>query len=180
MAALIATVMFVTDIIVLVAGGAAPSTAEGWFALLQNHRAAALFQLFFTDLVGVVLMTPIILALYRALKRANAAYSALAGALAITGIALVFVTNSNYTLIYLSDQYAAATSQIQQAQLLAAAEQMLTAGTWGTGPLMAGFFLEAALVIVSAIMLRGDIFDKRIGYLGIVAHGLDLAHRLCS
>jgi hypothetical protein len=124
----------------------------------------------------VALVAPIMLALYAALRRANAAYSALAAALAFIGIALVFATNTNYSLINLSNQYAAATTEVYRSQLLAAAESALATGTWGTGPLMAGFLLEGALVIISIIMLPGDIFGKGIAYLGILAHGLDLAH----
>jgi hypothetical protein len=175
-AALIATVLFLSDVIVLTTGGSMLSSAQSWFTLFQNNKVAGLLQLFFTDLIGVALVAPIILALYAALRRSNAAYSALAAALAFIGIALVFATNTNYSLLYLSHQYATATTEVERSQLLAAAESALAAGTWGTGPLMAGFLLEGALVIISIIMLPGDIFGKGIAYLGILAHGLDLAH----
>ncbi|MDI7277736.1 MAG: hypothetical protein QME94_17290, partial [Anaerolineae bacterium] len=85
-AALIATALFVSDVVVLATGGPAPESAHAWFALLQDSRAAGLLQLFFTDLIGIALMVPIILALYAALRRANPACSALAAALAFIGI----------------------------------------------------------------------------------------------
>jgi hypothetical protein len=47
---------------------------------------------------------------------------------------------------------------------------------WGTGPLVAGFLFEGALVMISVIRLPGDILGKGIAYLGILAHGLDFAH----
>ncbi len=84
--------------------------------------------------------------------------------------------NSNYCLVYLSDQYAAATTELQRSQLLAAAESALATGTWGTGPLIGGLLAEAALLTMSALMLQGGVFGRGVAYLGILAHGLDLAH----
>jgi len=153
-AALIATVLFLSDIVVLIALGPLPSTANDWFTLLQNNRVIGIFQLFFTDLIGMVLLIPIIFALYAALRRANGVYSALAMALAFIGIAIIFATNTNYSLIYLSNQYAAATTEIQRAQLLTAGESTIAAGMWSTGPLVAGFLVESALVILSVVMLQ--------------------------
>jgi hypothetical protein len=155
------------------------SAASDWFALMQSNRVAGLLQLFFTDLFGVALMFPIVFALYAALRRANGVYSAFATGLACLGIAIVIATNTNYSLVYLSDQYAAATTDAQRSMLLAEGESMLALLN-GTGPIMAGFFLEGALVIISVVMLQGRVrvFSKGIAYLGLVAHGLDLAHAI--
>jgi len=177
-AALLATALFVTDIIVLVAAGEAPSSAQGWFTLLQEARAAGLLQLFFTDLIGVALMAPIALALVAALRRANAAYSALAAVLAIVGIAIVLATNPNYALLHLSERYAAAATAAERSLLLAAGESTMASGFSGTGPILGSFILEGALLILSILMLRGPAFGKGIAYLGIVAHGLDVARSL--
>lgn len=174
-AALIATALFVVDIIVLVAGGVAPDTAQAWFTVLQNDRGAALLQLFFTDIVGVVLVLPLILALYVALRPLSPTWSALAIAFALVGMPLVFATNANYSLIALSDRYAAAASGAERSALLAAGESVIAAWA-GTGPLMATFFLPGALTMISAIMRRSPDFGRWIAYLGILAHGLDFLH----
>jgi hypothetical protein len=174
-AALIATALFVVDIVVLVAGGEAPESAQAWFALLENDRGAGLLQLFFTDIVGVVLVIPVVLALYVVLRRSSPVWSALAIAFAFVGIPLVFATNANYSLITLSDQYAAATTEAERSALLVAGGSVIAAGA-GTGPLMATFFLPGGLTMISAIMLRSPIFGRWIAYLGILAHGLDFLH----
>ncbi len=173
--ALIAACLFLCDIVVLVGGGAMPASAQAWLGLFAENRAAALLQLFFTDLVGVALMAPLVFSLYVALRRVDPLYPALAAALAFVGIAAVFATNANYSLIALASQYAAATAEARRAQLLAAAESALALGQ-GTGALMANLFLECALLLFSTIMLRSTGFGQGIGYLGILAHGLDLAH----
>ena len=107
-------------------------------------------------------------------------YSAFALALAFIGIAILFATNTNYSPIYLSNQYAAATTEIQRVRLLAAGESTLATSMWGTGPLVAGFFVESAFVILSVVMLqdRTHVFGKGTAYLGILAHGLDVAHSI--
>jgi hypothetical protein len=152
-------------------------SASSWLALMQNDRVAGLLQLFFTDLIGVALLYPIFFALYAALRRTNEVYAAFATGLACLGIAIVLATNINYSLLYFNDQYATAATAAQQLQIV-------TAGQWfvallnGTGPLMGGLFIEGAYVIISISMLRSSSFSKRIAYLGLVAHGLDVAHTL--
>jgi hypothetical protein len=178
-AALIATVFFLSDIIVLPALGSLPTTATAWFTLLQNNRVIGLAQLFFSDLIGIVLMFPIVFALAAAMRRENAAYAAFAAVLAFAGIAIVLATNTNYSMIYLSNQYAAATSEVQKSLLLAAGESLLAAAN-STGFYMGGLLIESAFVMISVVMLQSrlPIFSRRIAYLGILAHGLDLAHSI--
>jgi hypothetical protein len=176
-AALIATALFIGDIVVLINGNTMLGSASGWFTLMQNDRVAGLLQLFFTDLVGVALMYPIFFALFAALRRTNEVYVAFATGLAFLGIAIVLATNINYSLLYFNDQYAVATTAAQRAQLVTAGESFV-AMLNGTGPLMGGLFIESAFVIVSIIMLRSRVFSKRMAYLGLVAHGLDVAHSI--
>ncbi len=176
-AALIATALFVGDIVILITGNAMLASANSWFTLMQNDRVAGLLQLFFTDLVGVALMYPIFFALYAALRRTDEVYAAFATGLAIMGLAIVLATNINYSLLYFNDQYAAATIAAQRSQIVTAGESFV-AMLNGTGPLMGGLFIEGAFVIVSIIMLRSRVFSKRIAYLGLLAHGLDVAHSI--
>jgi hypothetical protein len=176
-AALIATVLFIGDIVVLITGNTMLGSANSWLMLMQADRVAGLLQLFFTDLVGVALMYPIFFALYAALRRSNEVYAAFAAGLAFVGIAIVIATNVNYSLLYFNDQYAAATTAAQRAQIVTAGESFVALLN-GTGPFMGGLFIESAFVIVSIIMLRNSVFSKRLAYLGIVAHGLDVAHSI--
>jgi hypothetical protein len=175
-AALIAVVFFFADIIIFVGGGAQPASAGEWFSLLQRDRVGGLLHLLFPDLLGLILLAPLVLSLYAVLRHTHAAYAALSAMLAFLGVALVLAANSNYALLYLGERYAAASSEAQRALFLAAAESALAQSTWGTGPLVAGALLEGALTLFSCLMLCDTVFGKRIGWLGIVAHGLDLAH----
>ena len=176
-AALIATVLFVGDIVIMITGNAMLGSAGSWLMLMQTDRVAGLLQLFFTDLIGVALMYPIVFALCAAFRRTNeVVYAAFATGLAFLGIGIVLATNINYSLLYFNDQYAAAAAA-QRSQIATAGESFVALLN-GTGPLMGGLFIESAFVIVSIIMLRSNVFSKRLAYLGMVAHGLDVAHTI--
>ena len=174
--ALITSVLFFSDIVVLVTGVPMPGSASELFALMQGNRVAGILELFFTDLIGLVLLIPFIFGLYTVLRRANATYAALATVLAFIGIGIVLGTNSNYSLIYLSDQYAAASTEMQRSQILAAAESVFATSMWSTGFLAAGLLVEGAMVVFSVLMLRSGTFSKWIAYVGILGHGLDFVH----
>ena len=176
--ALIATALFFSDVIVLTTGAALPNSASEWFTLMQKNKTLGLLELYFTDLVGLTLLIPSILALYALLRQVNTVYSALAAVSAFMGLGGVFAANPNYSLVYLSNQYTNAATELQRSQILTAAESVFATGMWGTGYLMAGFLVEGALVIFSVLMLRSSAFGKGIAYLGILAHGLDVLHSI--
>jgi len=174
--AMVTSVLFLSDIVVLVTGVPMPGSASELFALLQANRVAGILELFFTDLVGLVLLIPFIFGLYTILRRANATYATLATIFTFVGIGIVLATNSNYSLIYLSDQYAVASTELQRSQILAAAESVFATSMWSTGFLAAGLLIEGAMVTFSVLMLWSGIFSKWIAYVGILGHGLDFLH----
>jgi len=177
-AALTAAGLFLIDVLILAIAGPLPDSADGWFTLLHHDRPAALLKLFFTDLIGIALIAPIVLGIYVALRQKSPALALLAAAFSFVGIALVLATNPNFVLIHLSDRYAAASTNPERASLLTEADLVLASGSWGTGTLIGSFLLEGALLTVSILMVREPHFGKAVGYLGIVAHGLDFAHAL--
>ncbi len=175
-AALIAAVLFLIDLVVLIALRPYPETASGWFSLLQNNRIAGLLSLDILVVAGLVLWYPLGFALYGALRRVNGVYAALAVGLAFAGVAIVIATDKTYAMIYLSEKYAAATADAQRSLLLAAGEATLaSANGTGAGANLAGLLAEGAALIISVIMLRSTIFGKVTAYLGIIGHGLDVA-----
>jgi hypothetical protein len=173
--ALIVTAFFLIDMIVLVACGPYPQTANGWFVLLQNKRIVGVLSLDIFVLAGFPFCYPIFFALYGALRQVNKTHLmlALATVLAFAGLAIVISTDKTYSMISLSNQFAAATTEAQKSLLLAAGETILSTSS-GTGAVMASFFLEGAAFMISIIMLRSGIFGRFTSCMGIVGHGLDL------
>jgi hypothetical protein len=171
--ALIVTAFFLIDMIVLVVFRPYPETASGWFVLLQNKRIVGLLSLDIFVLAGFPLCYPIFFALYGALRQVNKVFLTFATILAFAGLAIIISTDKIYSLISLSNQFAAATTEAQKSLLLAAGEAILSTSS-STGANLASFFLESAALIISIIMLRSGIFGRATSYMGILGHGLDL------
>jgi hypothetical protein len=47
-----------------------------------------------------------------------------------------------------------------------------------TGAVMGGVLPQSAAVLISVVMLQSNVFSKVTAYVGILTHGLDLAHIL--
>jgi hypothetical protein len=166
----------VTMVLLMVVGGQ-PKTVQEGFALLQDNRLVGLLRL---DVLTILVMPGyylLFLAFFTILNKANAALSALSTLLSVAGVTLVLATPSAFSWLSLSDKFAAASSDAERAQLVAAGEAILASDLWhGSGALVGGLLLETGMLLISVVMLDGRIFRKSIAYVGILTHGLDLAH----
>jgi len=185
-AALIAGVLFRRNIaaeIGLFIKDPSPGTVGDWFALLQSNRLLGLSYLNIFDLVNYMLVGLMFLALYAVLKQVNKSYMAIATTFGFLGIAAYYASNTAFSMLSLSDQYAAATTEAQRTMLLAAGQAMLAINRFsdpGSQPGTAGYlsllFIAAAGTITSMIMLRSKVFNRATAYVGILANALDLAY----
>ncbi len=156
-----------------------PSSVEEAFRLLQTNRLIALLRLDLPTILILPLYYLVFLSLYQALKDTSRTAALLATALAFTGNTLVLSTPTALSLVPLSDKYAAATSDASRSQLLAAGEALMAGDIWhSTGAILGGALMQSGAVLISIAMLRGGVFGKFTGWLGIAMHGLDLAHVL--
>jgi hypothetical protein len=179
---IVATILLVyalvTMVLLIVIGGQPKTAAEG-FALLQKNRVIGLLRLDILIFVIMPLYYPLFLALYAALRETHLAYASLATLLAFAGITLVLATPSALSFAALGDRFAVATTEAQKSQFLAAGEAILASDSWhGTGASVGGVLAQTAGVLVSIIMLGNPSFRGATAYVGIVTHGLDLAHIL--
>jgi hypothetical protein len=144
--------------------------------LFQKNRFLGLVDFGILEFYGLVLFVPMYLALYTALKRVNEGYMSIAAILAFVGIGVNFATSKLFSLLSLSDLYAAATTDIQRSQFLAAAQAALAQSAQGGigGGAEGGIPLAVAGLIISAVMLRSKIFGKVVSYVGILANGIGL------
>ena len=101
-----------------------PDTAIGWFAMFQDNKFAGLlaFELLFVVNAAVGIATT--LALYVALRRVNESLMAIALVLGLVEAVALIVARPALEMLYLSEQYAAATTDAQRAKFLAAGEAM--------------------------------------------------------
>lgn len=173
-AALIMVLVFFPIQIIAFSMAPIPTTAIDWFMLLQNNRLLGLLDLDLLYVADQALLIPIFLALYVALRRANQSYMAVATISGVAGATVYFATNNAFSMLYLSDQYAAATTDAQRSIFLAAGETAI-AVSLGTGWYVFNILSTVALLIVSIIMLQSNIFSKVTAYVGIVASVFGLA-----
>ena len=178
-AALVLALLLLSEIIVFVAYPL-PNTAIDYLRLFQSNRLMGLLDLYLLETLAYILYVPLFLALYLALRRANASYMALAVALAGIGIAVFLATNNPFAMLSLSDQYAAAATAAERSQFVAAGQALLAnTNQRAVGGLNLGLFLvSVAGLIVSVVMLSSNVFGRVTAYVGILANTLSLADYL--
>lgn len=160
-----------------------PVAVADWFALLQGNRLLALAYLNVFDLVNYALLSLMFLALYVALVRVARSALLIATALGLAGIGVVLASNTAFSMLSLSDQYATATTEAQRTTLLAAGQAMLALNrfsTPGAHPGSAGYIslllVAVASIGISAVMLRSAAFNRVTAYVGALAGALDVAY----
>ncbi|MGZ7056796.1 MAG: hypothetical protein ACXVK3_14835 [Candidatus Angelobacter sp.] len=176
-AAFVLIVYSLLTIVQLIVLGGPPATAAEAFRLLQGNRIVGLLRLDLPTIVAMPLYYFVFLGLFAALKRTDVANAILSTALAFVGVTLLLATPTALSMISLSQKYAAATTEATRTQFLAAGEAILATDIWhGTGAIMGGILVQSGAVLISAVMLRSSVFSRTTAYLGILMHGLDLAH----
>lgn len=153
-----------------------PSTAEEWFRLFGQSKLLGLFYLNALDIASIVLLAPMFLALYVALRHDGQSSTAIAALLAFIGVA-VFVAPRTIlvsALLSLSNQYAAAATEAERAQLLTAGRAFSAIGT-PTLQTIGFLFIAVAVLILSVVMLRGSTFGKATAWVGILGSALTIA-----
>ncbi len=157
----------------------APSLGDavGWFNLFQTNRFIALIDFGLLELCAMVLYVPMFLALYACLRRVSPTYAAMAGLLAIAGVAANFASNPLFQILTLSNVYAATAGEAARAQLVSIGQAILAAGALGGigGSVQGGFPLALAGLIFSVVMLRGRLLGKAAAWAGLLANTVALA-----
>ena len=175
-AALVSLLASLATMVVLFTVGGPPETADETFAVLRDSRLEGLFRLELLTLFNVGAYYLWFFGLYAALKRTDAALSALATLLAFAGVTLFLASHPLSSLITLGDRWAVAATEAQRQQLLAAGEALMAADMWhSTGAAFGGVIIECGAILISVVMLRSTVFSRTTAWVGLATHGLDLA-----
>jgi hypothetical protein len=151
--------------------GPTPGTVIEWFTLLQDDPLTGLFYLGFADILIVILFGPVSLALRAALERVSKTWTTIATPLAFVGMAIYLATNTAFTMLSLSSEYAAATADAQQSSILAAGHAIISISR-GTGNAAGLGLVWLASLIFSILMLRSRILGKVVAWIGILSFSL--------
>ncbi len=138
------------------------------FTLLQTDRLGGLMSLDpFLLLIELITVLPL-LALYVALKDVNESYALIALVVGLLAVVFVVPTRPLAEVVWLSDHYAAATTEAARMQYLAAGETLLSLFN-GTAWMVFTVFIGLSGLISSLLMLRSQHFNKTTAYVGIVS-----------
>lgn len=164
-AALLAVAFIVVAGVVL-AIDPAPTTVVGWFDLFNSSWLRGLFAADLMMLASYLLLGLIFLALYGALRRVNQPFMALATALTFVAMTAYYTANPAFSMLSLSNQYAAATTDAERTSLVGAGQAIIANWT-GSAFNVAYFFGAVGSIIVAIVMLRSKVFGKPTAYAGL-------------
>jgi hypothetical protein len=158
-----------------------PHSAAEWFSLLQSNPFVGLSFLAVFDLVNYALVGLVFLALAALLWQAHKSLVTVALASGLVGIAVSLATNISFSMMSLSQQYAAAASDAQRTTLLAAGQALLLAANGamasfpGTGLYVSYLLIALAGVSFAVVLLPSH---RVTAIVGLLAGGCDLAYCL--
>jgi hypothetical protein len=157
-----------------------PATVSDWFTLFHSNKLMGLLEFWGLELIMYISFIPAFLALYALLRKANSGLMAVAVACALLGVGIFFATNNPFSMLSLSNQYTAATTDAARSTFLAAGQTLLanTGQRAVTGFNTGLFLVSVAGLLISVVMLGSKSFSKSTAYVGIVAYALSLADYL--
>ena len=147
-------------------------SAIDWFRLFQKNKLIGLIDFELLMLVYTIISIPVTLSLYHALKRNDQAFTALYVILSIIGVVFFVAARPVFEMLWLSDQFAAATTEAQRTIFLAAGEATLAA-FHGTSFQVSYVLGSIAGLIISLVMLRSQVFSRATAYVRIASSVLD-------
>lgn len=144
-----------------------PTTVSEWFALFQSNALVGLLDMDLLLIVDFVLLGLFFLALYPALRRTSPSLMAIALTAELMAVATYFASAVAFEMLSLSGQYAAAVTDAERSNLLAAGQVMFA--TWqGTAFDVSYVLAGVAALVASVVMLRSGTFGRVAAYSGIL------------
>jgi hypothetical protein len=147
-------------------------TATDWFALFEKNAFLGLLGFESLLIIYAVLSVLVSLALFVALRQASQSLTAIFMVLSIIGGIAFITARPALEMLSLSNQYAAATTDVQRTAFLAAGNAMVAIFD-GTTFQVSYLLGSITGLIVSTVILRSSIFSKTTAYVRIASSVLD-------
>lgn len=138
--------------------------AADWFAMFQKSAIFGLLGFEALLVIYALLSVLVSAALFAALRPASQSLSALFLILSVIGAMAFVVARPALEMLSLSNQYSAATTDVQRAAILAAGEGMV-AIFHGTAFQVSYILGSITGFLIAIVMLRSRIFSKTTAYL---------------
>ena len=172
--------MIVIIMTTAISGTPYPATIVDWYTLFHRNILLGLIYINALDIFSIAFLGTMFLALYIALKRYNPSVIVIAAFFAFLGIAVFVASRTEMVsaILSLSEQYAAATTEVQRSQLLAAG-QATNAPIRATTETAGFLFIAVAGSLISTVILRSSTFHKTTAYVGIAAGLFTFTNDIC-
>lgn len=166
-AALIMVAITLTQVVVFtVSPPPLKGNAGDWFALFQKSAFLGLLGFEVLLVIYVLLSVLVSIALFAALRRASPTLTAIFLVLTLIGSVAFISARPAFEMLSLSNQYSAATTDVQRSAILAAGEVMI-AIFHGTAFLVSYILGSITGLLIAAAMLRSAVFSRTTAYLRI-------------
>ena len=146
-----------------------PQTVAEYFTLFQSNRFLGLLDLDLLLTLDNIVMIPFYFALYFSLKKYNASLSMLGLAFGLVSVTLYIISReATFSMMALSDQFAAAQSEVLKSALLASGQTFLTmfnGSTFDVSYVMGA----AALSMLSIVIVKNRVFSKATAIVAVFA-----------
>jgi len=150
-----------------------PQTAIERFSQFKDNQLLGLYNLDLLNIINQIILIPSVFALYAAHRNTKNPSALLSLILFLVGTTIFITSNTALTMLDLSQKYFAASSEEQRMLLAAAGEAMLAKGSHGSLGVFIGFALPTfANVLMTCVMLKGNIFSHANSYIGIIGNSL--------
>jgi hypothetical protein len=176
--ALLIVLVGLVDTVTSMLGGAAHENSTvsivDWFTLFETNRLGALGNLGLFNILTLSFGIPLYLALFQLHRETNPSFAGLAAILFVLGTGIYISSNTVFSMLALSDQYALA-NESQKPLIEAAGRALLAQGADLTpGTFMGFLFSQTAGLMMAFVLLRGGIFSKVTAWLGVAGFAVML------
>jgi hypothetical protein len=145
-----------------------PTSIEGWFELLHTNMFTGLIHLDLLYIINNIIVAIIYLALYTSLKKKNEGLMAIALLLGILGIAAYLASNKAFEMLSISNFYYSSVSETAKTAYLAAGQTLIS--SWQGTAFDIYYVLNGfALIIISCVMFKSSIYNKKTAAIGLAS-----------
>jgi len=179
MAALVVAVLTLGEIVFFIFYPP-PEMISDWYDLFNSTPQVAILDFWGMEIPMYFMFILVFLALYFSLKETNQSLMVLALIFIIVGSAIFLSTNNPFSMLTLSNQYTAGTTDTEKSALLAAGQVILAnTNQRAVGGFNIGLFLVSiAGLMTSLVMLQSGVFSRSTATTGNLAFAISLADYL--
>lgn len=175
----LATILLIMGISIALGLEPRPETVPEFYAMYGESKLIGMLRDDFSSLILIAMYLGTTPALFFALREKNFTIVLISAIMMLAGTVGAFAVHAGFSMMHLSDLYAAATTDAQRAQLLAAGEAVLSSDMWNaTAGYMGGILLQGPGVVLSILMLRRKDFSKVTAIAGLIGNALDMVQHL--